>query len=313
MSRAIPVVSVLLLCLALPAAAQQATPPKPKAPPGDKERAVNADPQPATKPRADVKVERLVYAVRGGSAKDLANALSAAFGNDASFQVFPNAASNSLVLSGPASALDEAVKILREIDRPARTLHVEVIFLEPKADAGEGEKDLSHTALTGPVAEVTAKVRDLLRRGVLTGMKRVELTALERQQTQVKVLENKPFVAGVMRGGTGLATRSITYREAGTSVSVLPEIGADGTATLELKVEESRAATPEGSPSLGPDEKGDSVKAADFVTATFEGPVRVRLGHTVLAQGMRSTAKGEEGQMLILVAVTEDAAPPDRK
>src|SRR5690242_2124982 len=96
-SRAIFVASVLLLCLALPAPAQQATP-KPKAPPGDKDRDVNVDAQQAKKPRADVKVERLVYAVRGGSAKDLANALSAAFGNDASFQVFPSAASNSLVL-----------------------------------------------------------------------------------------------------------------------------------------------------------------------------------------------------------------------
>jgi hypothetical protein len=311
-SRAIFVVSVLLLCLALPAPAQQATP-KPKAPPGDKDRDVNVDAQQAKKPRADVKVERLVYAVRGGSAKDLANALSAAFGNDASFQVFPSVASNSLVLSGPEASLDEAMKILRELDRPARTVHVEVMLLEPKADGGEGDKDLSHTGLTGPVAEVTAKVRDLLRRGVLTGMKRVELSALERQPTQVKVLENKPFVVGVTRGGAGLASRSITYRDAGTSVSVLPEVGADGTATLDLKVEESRAATPEGSPSVGADEKGDAVKAANFVTATFEGPVRVRLGHAVMAQGMRSTAKGEEGQMLILVAVTEDGAPPDRK
>jgi hypothetical protein len=309
MSRAIPVVSVLLACLALPAPAQQGQP--------DKGRAASADPQPGSRPAAkrpaDVKVERLVYAVRGGSAKDLANALSAAFGNDASFQVFPNAASNSLVLSGPEPALEEAVKILREIDRPARTLHVEVLLLEPKPDAGDGDKDLDHAGLTGPLAEVTAKIRDLQRRGVLTGVKRVELTALDRQQSQVKVVENRPYVVGVTGSRDGLSTRSITYRESGTSVGVLPEVGADGTATLQLRVDESRAQTPEGSPSLGPDEKGDAVKATNFVTATFEGPVRVRLGHAVLAQGMRSTARTQQGQMLILVAATENAAPPDRK
>jgi type II secretory pathway component GspD/PulD (secretin) len=273
----------------------------------------NTDGQPAPKPRADVKVERLVYAVRGGSAKELANALSFSFKDEGAFQVFPDAGSNSLLLSGPEPVLDEATKILREIDRPARAVHVEVFFLEPKADGGEGEKDLEPAGLTGPLAEVTARIRDLQRRGVLAGLKRVQVTALERQPAQVKVVESRPFVTGVSGTRTGLATRSVTYRDSGTTVEVTPQVGADGTATLQLRAEDSRMQTPEANPTLGPDEKGEAVKAANFVTATFEGPVRVRLGQAVLAQGLRSTAKAGEGQVLIVVAAAEEPAPRDKK
>jgi type II secretory pathway component GspD/PulD (secretin) len=323
MSRSLPVVAGLLLGLALPAPAQvpARAAPKPQADSADKERATNTDaqagPRAAPKPRADVKVERLVYAVRGASAKELANALSFSFKDEAAFQVFPDAGSNSLLLSGPEPVLDDAMKVLREIDRPARTVHVEVFLVEPAA-TGEvgGEKGLEAAELSGPAGDVLTKLRDLQRRGLLAGVKRVQFNAVERQDAQVKVSENRPHVTAVYagaRGGFGGTTQSITYQEVGTLVSVKPEVGGDGVAALDLRIEDSRVQTPASNPTVGPDEKGEPVKAANFVTASFEGRVRVPLGQAVLAEGMRSSSKSGEGQLLILVAATEESATRDRK
>jgi hypothetical protein len=294
--RSIPVGSMLLLCAALSAQAQE---------------------PPRTSPKATstAKVTRQVYALRGGSAKELAVALSAAFQTEGAFQVWPDAGSNSLLLSGPEAVLEEAVRVLREIDRPARMVHVTVFLLQAGATADPGaEKGLEARELSGPLADVTAKVRDLQRRGVLTGVKRVELSALTGHLTHVKLMESRPFVAGVSGGGRGgfggqVTSQSITYREVGTLVEVKPEIGSDGVATLEVRVEDSRMQTPEGNPTLGADEKGEAVKASSFLNASLEGRVRVPLGEAVFAQGTRSSSKTGEGQVLILVAVTSEGSP----
>jgi len=60
-------------------------------------------------------------AVRGGSAKELANALT--FTSRLNFLPGgPDAGSNMLLLSGTKAALDDATTVLREIRRPARSV-----------------------------------------------------------------------------------------------------------------------------------------------------------------------------------------------
>jgi type II secretory pathway component GspD/PulD (secretin) len=159
---------------------------------------------------------------------------------------------------------------------------------------------------------VADKVRDLRRRGVLVGVKHVQLSALEGQQAKVKVGESRPFVTGVTAAGArfGGVSRSITYRQVGTVVRVKPEVGAGGLVTLDLQVEDSRMRTPEGGVPLGPDAKGERLVAPEFVTTTLDARLKVRLGHAVLAQGTRTNSKAGEAQVLILVAASGEEAPP---
>ena len=293
MSRSVPMVSGLVLVFALSASAQEAT-------------------RAAPKPRGDAKVARLVYAIREGSAKDLANALVAHFKAEESFEAFPDPASNTLLLSGPEKTLDEALAVLRQIDRPARPVHVEVFLLQPK-EGGEGEKGLERSELSGPAGDVRAKVRDLQRRGVLAGVKRLQLTTLQGRPAVVKDLQSKPYVMGVTAAPfAGGVSRSVTYHETGTAVTVRPEVGADGVVTLDLHVEDSRARAPEGGASVGTDEKGAAIPAAEFVTTSLESQVKVRPGHAVLAEGMTNSSKTGEG-MLVIVSVSGEETQRDGK
>jgi len=303
---------LVVLGLALPAAPGQE---------GDK--------PPARTPAAPV--VRQVYAVRGGSAKELANALTLHFQAELSFRAVPDAGSNMLLLSGTKAALDDATAALREIDRPARSVHVEVFCLELTAkaggEAGGDAKPLDVAELSGTAREGRAKIRDLQQKGIVSSIKTVELTGLAGQSARSQVSESKPYVTGVSvvggfggggrggaGGGAGTTTRSITYRNVGTSVQVKPEIGADGQVTLDLHVENSAMHAAEGGVAVGSDDKGTAIPATEFVISTVETRVKVRPGHIVLAQGTKAGSKAGQAQTVVLVtASTDESSPKDGK
>jgi type II secretory pathway component GspD/PulD (secretin) len=269
-------------------------------------------------------VVRQVYAVRGASVKDLAAALSLHFQAERSFRAVPDAGSNTILLSGSKTAVEDATAVLREIDRQPRTVHVEILCLElaAKADgeAGKDSKGLDTADLTGTVRDVRAKVRDLQQKGILSSVKTVELSALTGDSARTQVSENKPVVTGVtagfgggrggVAGGAGPVSRSIMYRNVGTSVQVKPSVSADGEVALDLKVEDSTMRAGEGGASVGSDEKGTAIPAAEFVSFTLESRVKVRPGHFVLAEGSRAASKAGQSQTVILVAASVDETNP---
>jgi type II secretory pathway component GspD/PulD (secretin) len=163
---------------------------------------------------------------------------------------------------------------------------------------------------------VTAKVRELQQKGVIASVKAVQLTALERQVARAQVSESRPFVTGVVgfggRGGPGggPTTRSITYKDVGTSVQVKPDVGADGLVSLDLRVEDSHMRAAEGGVAVGTDEKGTAVPATEFVMSTLETRLKVRPGHMVLAQGTKS---GQAQTVILVTASTDEASPKDGK
>lgn len=278
---------------------------------------------PKTKHASAEPVARLVYAVHGGAVKDLANALSFHFQAEPSFQAFPDARSKSLLLSGPKAVLDEALAMLREIDRPARTIHMEVLFLElASGDANA----LDGIELTGPARDVKAKIRELQQKGLIISVKTFQITSVEGESTRSRISESRPFVTGVNvagfggggfggRGGAGGGgpgagpmTRSISYREVGTSVQVKADIGPDGPVVVDLRIEDSHMRAVEDAGAVGKEDKGPNVPATEVVTSTLDTRLRVRPGHMVIAQGTKTSSKSGQAQTVILVTAGSDEA-----
>jgi type II secretory pathway component GspD/PulD (secretin) len=160
-----------------------------------------AQPKEIAKAEATPQIARQVYAVRGASAKDLANILTMHFENETAFRAVPDTASNTLLLNGPKAALEDAANVLREIDRPARPVYVEILSLElagkPTGEGAADAKQFDPSQLSGAAREVRSKVRELLQKGVLGSVKTVELTGLAGQSAQTQVTENRPVVIGV--------------------------------------------------------------------------------------------------------------------
>ncbi len=160
-------------------------------------------------------ITRQVYAVRGGAGKELAKSLSLHFQAEPAFRVVHDAGSNTLLLSGPKAIVDEAHAVLREIDVPARSVHVEVICLELAAkaegEAGKDAKPLYPAEWSGTAREVQAKIRDLQQKGVISSVKTVELTTLASQSGRTQLSENRPYVTGVMVGPFGGGVRGGSF------------------------------------------------------------------------------------------------------
>jgi type II secretory pathway component GspD/PulD (secretin) len=272
-----------------------------------------------SKPVTAEPVARQVYVLRGGAANDLANALTLHFQAEPSFRAVADAASNSLLLSGPKAALDDALAVLRQIDRPARTIHLEVFVV---AFASADARALDGVELSGDTSDVTAKIRELQQKGVIGNVKTIQLTALEGQTARSQVRESRPFVTGVAgfggggfggRGGGGgpgggVTTRSITYRDVGTSVQMKPDVGADGLVSLDLRVEDSHMRAAEGGAAIGTDDKGTALPATEVVSSTLETRLKVRPGQMVLAQGTMAGSKSGQAQTVILVTASINEA-----
>lgn len=309
---------LLLLGVAIPAAGQR-------------------EPAPASRTADAPRVTRVVVPVRGGAAKDLAALLNGLFQGSGSFEAVADAGSQSLVLSGPRNVIDEATALVQQIDRPVPSVKVEVTLLDlaVKADgksAGGDTKPADRPELAGPAGELATKIDDLKKRGVVVGVKRLQLTALDRQQARTQAGGSKPSVVGVTMvggargrfggdgaGGAGgaaapAASRNISYREIGTMVQVKPEVGPDGLVALDLRIEDSRLTTPEGGISLGSDERGAPIPAAEYGTIHVETRLRVRSGQAVVAQSLRNDTRGGQTETVILVSVrTEETRPAERK
>jgi Flp pilus assembly secretin CpaC len=214
---------------------------------------------------------------------------------------------------------------LAKDDRPARPVHLEVLLVELASDA---PKAFDGVEFSGSARDVTAKVRELQQKGVVTRVKAVQLTTLAGQSASSTTKESRPFVTGIVgpgaggvggRGagggpGGGPTSRTITYKEVGTSVEVTPEIGVDGLVLLRLSVTDAHMRAAGGGVAVGTDEKGAAVPATEVVTSTVETTLRLRPGHMVLAGGTKGESQSGQAQRLVLVrASTEEARVKESK
>jgi type II secretory pathway component HofQ len=267
--------------------------------------------EPAKQPKADdnaAKNKRLVYVVKYGAAKDLAGVLDKHFKGAAEVQVLADSPSNCLLINAPPAAFQEAVKLLGQIDRRPQMVAVEVLIIEAmpkKPDGGQpgrGEKELDEKEFTGPMDEVANKVEALRKKGLLGGVKRLQLTGVENQRATTNVGELVPQVTGVTRAAVGRVVKQIVYRSTGTEFQVTPRVGPDKTILLDLTVNDSRLRVPEDGVELGKDDNGAPILAAEIVTAVLQAKLSVPSGQAVLAKEVKTTSKSGQTQTLVIVA-----------
>lgn len=249
------------------------------------------------------KEQRNVYAVRGDAA-GLAQVVSKHFKNKVTVSVV----SDSLVLSGEADDLKEVTALLTRIDRPARTVEIEVTIIESTAK-GDGP-----AAALPPAADLLAKADDLSKGGAT--VQRIKLTATEGQAVSVQTGGNKPYTSSMTGGrgnafgaggapgavppglggggGGGPAQRSIMYHQVGTTVKAIARVEADSAVGIELSVQDS---------TIKPPEAGDEAAggAPTFETASLSTHVSVPAGKAVVAQAVRKDAKASRTTTLVIV------------
>jgi type II secretory pathway component GspD/PulD (secretin) len=262
--------------------------------------------KPAVEDNAAVKNKRIVYPVRYGAAKDLAAVLSKHFKGDAEVQAVTETGGNYLLISAAPALFEEVLQTVGELDRAPKSVSIDLWLAEIVTKRGEdgkpvdGEKEISDKDLTGTIDEVQKKLDDLAKNGRIGGLKHIQLSAVENQTSSTTTGENKPYIVGTTVRGTGIATNQIAYRNVGTQVRATPRIMADNSILLELKVEDARMNMPEDGIGLGANPKGEAINAAEFTTSTLESKLTVASGKVVAAEGVKSSSKGKQAQVIVL-------------
>jgi type II secretory pathway component GspD/PulD (secretin) len=233
----------------------------------------------AAQERPAAEQKRGTYVVKYAAAKDLAGILAKHFKGVAEIQTGPEGTSNCLLVNAPPAVFDEVMKTVEQLDRRPHSITVEVLVITLPADK---EKQPEEKQFSGTIDEVAAHLDAMMKKGEVASYKGFELMTLEGQQGLVALGDNKPIALGPGR---------ISYRDMGTRIKVTPQVTADRSIVLDLKVEDSG-----GRPS--PTVTG----LTEFITSSLAGKISVASGNAVLAKDVKVISKEGQGGTLVVVS-----------
>ena len=263
------------------------------------------------------KVRRVIYDVKLGVAKDLADTLSKVFKADANVQIVVAPTGNALVIGAPAKTAEEILQLLRELDRRPRTVAVEVLVAEVAPRQGKDGKPaaaapaLNEAQFNGRPEVVFAKLQDLQKKGLLSTVERLRLKTTENHSGSVTNGASRPYTTGIVRSSRGTGMRSVMYRAVGTKVKATPHIGEDQRILLDLNVSVAGMRVRADGPVMGKDDDGKPVRATELVNAQFDGSVVLRPGQATVVKGVTTKSQSEQVQMLVIVSA--QLAEPEAK
>lgn len=253
---------------------------------------------------------RSVVHLRFADAKGLAETLTKHFKGDGDAQVLAEPRTNTLLVNAAEKVHAEVVKLIADLDRRPRGVVVEVVMADVSPKKAE-EAKLDRATFRGPSGEVDKRLEELRKKGVVTGLRRFRLTALENEAVTVTTGESKPMVAGMAGGGKGGGTRAITYRDLGTKVTATARLTAEGEAQVALMMQDSRLRKADGGVVLGKDENGAPVYAQEYQTTTLKTQVAAPLGHTAPVKVAEEEGGGEVRTVVLVATRLVDAKEKD--
>jgi Bacterial type II and III secretion system protein len=255
--------------------------------------------EPQDRPAAEHK--RGTYVAKYAAAKDLAGILAKHFKDAAEIQTGPEGTSNCLLINAPPAVFDEIMKTLEELDRRPRSVVVEVFVVElPPKKGDDKEKRPDEKNFSGAINDVAERLEAMMKKGQVTGFKRIGLTTLEGQSTSQHLGEEKSFVSGARLIRPGFVSRTINRRSVGTMVKVTPLITADRSLTLDLDVEDTRVRA-SATETVGVDENSNPIPATEFPRTSLTGKISIASGKAMLAKDVKVSSKEGEAETLIIV------------
>jgi hypothetical protein len=260
-----------------------------------------------------VKRQRAMVVLKYGDAKALAETITKHFKGEGEVQVLAEPATNALLINAPEKITPEVVKLVGELDKRPRSIAIDVFIADLNTKKGEDSK-IDRKTMKGPSAEIRKRVEELRKKGVITGARRFRLTVTENEPGTLTTSETKPSVTGVLGGPAGFGgpagraalretSRSISYRELGTTVNATVRLIGDREAQINLSVQDSRIRRTEGGVVIGKDDNGAPIYATEFINSLLKSKLSVPLGHTTPVQITDEESTSGQVQTLVLVSL----------
>jgi hypothetical protein len=265
---------------------------------------------------------RALYSGRNQSVQDLKGFLEDNYGDDGSVRVSAGPTANVLGIRATSqSALDEVLKTLEVMDRPARMIAFQAVVIDLAAPA-EGRESAAVDAglLTGSAEDVLKTAQAWVREGKAARVRSYTLSALDNQIAESSTSELAPRVVGATFGarpfdpqrGEGPRGSMPQYKDEklGVTLSVIPRITDTKDILCEMifncsELREAAGAEPAG---------GDKLGLSRVVQAKTATTVSIPNGRSVVVSGGNGTGTSPQGTGLLVVSarVVEGAGEKTR-
>ena len=267
---------------------------------------------PVAEPSPAAQMRRMNYAVRHGSAVELAEILRERHPDTDGAAVVPVQGSNRLLIAAPGAAFDEIAVSLEELDRPRQTFVVDVMIVEGTAFTPGNSQASDAGQFTGTIEQVTSRLKDLLQEQKISGLRQIRLevgegrtgSALFRRESMTIT----PNVTGSLRqGGT---QRGFQTLSAEMHAAIKVRMAGPGKVVVELSLDDTRIVVPDDADELGIGPGGPMIPR-DTLNSQLASQLTVPLGGAAPAQGLQTVGKPDGIGLCIIVAarLAESASP----
>jgi type II secretory pathway component GspD/PulD (secretin) len=250
--------------------------------------------------------------VRHANATDLLNTILPSFADHAGNPMTGTADvnSNSILLSGTADQLAEALKILQLLDRQPKTVSIDIWIVDTRS---AGWESTANKEIDGALKESPAKLVDLLQK--LQAQKQavvlnhLQMRGLEGQQSTVQLGERKARINSMTRSNTG-RTNSVTFENIGTMATVTPRVNSDRRLVLAIDLNKSFSAPEDTGPVLAEAADGTvQARAPSAITVQLKTTITLSDGELASLGTLASGAADVGGDIRVLISASVVAAP----
>jgi type II secretory pathway component GspD/PulD (secretin) len=200
-------------------------------------------------------------------------------GSAPSVVIVPDVLSNSLVIGGPAAAVEKVQELVAKLDHVAALVRLEVVIGDV------------------PVGQADARPEEVRKR--MDVLVQAQLTTLDNQPAFLQVGRREGRITGAVSSPVG-RTNTVTTENVGTILAVTPRVGADGAVTMQLDIEDSRLGPLDEGVVLAVPSQGEAIRTPSSDKLTTQTTLRIPDGQTVVVGAAARQPKSGK-QRLILV------------
>ncbi len=248
-------------------------------------------------------VKRGAYFVKYGQAKTLAETLAKHFKGVAEILPGPPGTANCLLIQSSPATFDEILKLLDKMDRKPATVAVEVLLISFPTNRVDGViKTLEEKDFVGTIDEVAKRLEERETKGEIANLKRIQMSALEGQSATFSMSAQVPYTNSIVRAARGgLSQMSVNRVMIGDNVRVIPNVNADKSISLDVRISYSDMQTSDKVPPTGYDENGKALPAVVFPTGSVEAKVLVPQGKWTLLKNSKISRDDKVGATQIAI------------
>jgi hypothetical protein len=260
---------------------------------------------------------RLVHTVRHGSARDLAQVVRQRFPEEADILAAAEPAGNFLLIAAAPSRFDEVRAVLHQLDRPRKTVIVDILLVEPPVSAGnewiaDGDEHwLDERELVGTIDQVARRLETLVELKKLGGLRRFCLETLEDRKGMAQARRQVMVISAANNVvSAGFASPFLRACDVATVIHVTPRVTEADRISLELAVRDERLRTPRNADELGLGPYGPLI-VPELVVEVFATAATVPSGRATVVERKKSDERPKSPELYIVVAarLAEDALP----